>query len=176
MFSGLVWVGMLTAFGRATGTVLVITGIVMRKMMSSTSITSTSGVVLIVAMTLGSSPPATGPTLIAIFALLSSLGARRLGRTPGEPEVLLAQRRRRRCRRTGTTHLVAADACAADEIGMQIAREVPQSILQGLVAAEQPVVAHDRGDRDEQADGRHDERLADRACDLVDARLARDAD
>src|SRR2546429_1206373 len=132
MFSGLVWVGMLTAFGRATGTVLVITGIVMRKMMSSTSITSTSGVVLIVAMTLGSSPPETGPTLIAIFALLSSLGARRLGRTPGEPEVLLAQRRRRRCRRTGTTHLVAADACAADEIGMQIAREVPQSILRGL--------------------------------------------
>src|SRR2546421_4099982 len=160
MFSGLVCVGMLTAFGRATFTVLVITGIVMRKMMSSTSITSTSGVVLIVAMTLGSSPPETGPTLIAIFAFLS----------------LLAQRRCRRCRRAGAAHLITADAGAADEIGMQVAREVPQRILQGLVAPEQPVVAHDRGNRDEQADGRHDQRLADGTGDLVDARLPGDTD
>ena len=50
MFSGLVCVGMLTALGRSTFTVLVITGIVIRKMMSSTSMTSTSGVVLIVAI------------------------------------------------------------------------------------------------------------------------------
>ena len=52
MFSGLVCVGMLTAFGRSTFTVLLITGIVMRKMMSSTSITSTSGVVLMLAIAL----------------------------------------------------------------------------------------------------------------------------
>ena len=49
MFSGLVWVGMLTAFGTCTGTVLVITGMVIRKMISSTSMTSTSGVVLMLA-------------------------------------------------------------------------------------------------------------------------------
>src|SRR5882762_6046094 len=62
MFSGLVCVGILTAFGRETGTVLVITGIVMRKMMSSTSMTSTSGVVLIFDITVTSSELA--PTLI----------------------------------------------------------------------------------------------------------------
>src|SRR6516164_1630783 len=64
MFSGLVWVGMLTAFGSCTGTVLVITGMVIRKMMSSTSITSTSGVVLMLAI----APPASSlPTLIAML-------------------------------------------------------------------------------------------------------------
>src|SRR5580700_11722914 len=62
MFSGLVWVGMLTAFGRSTFTVLLMTGIVMRKMINSTSITSTSGVVLMLAM----APPDSCPTLIAM--------------------------------------------------------------------------------------------------------------
>ena len=61
MFSGLVWVGMLTALGRVSGTVFVITGIVIRKMMSSTSITSTSGVVLMVAIM---PPLALSPTFI----------------------------------------------------------------------------------------------------------------
>src|SRR5437763_3027501 len=79
MFSGLVCVGILTAFGRATGTVLVITGIVMRKMMSNTSMTSTSGVVLMFDITVFSSEPV--PTLIDIdqysrFARCPS-GARR---------------------------------------------------------------------------------------------------
>jgi len=32
MFSGLVWVGMFTAFGTLTGTFFVMTGIVIRKM------------------------------------------------------------------------------------------------------------------------------------------------
>src|SRR5438128_6579328 len=122
MFSGLVWVGMLTAFGRTTGTVLVITGIVMRKMMSSTSITSTSGVVLIVAMTLGSSPPPTGPTLIAIFAFLSSLAAaaHQNGSPPraqhGAPDVFLSQRPCRRCRRARAPHRVGAAPRAPDKI------------------------------------------------------------
>src|SRR5712672_2060716 len=47
MFSGLVLVGIFTAFGNWTGTVLVMMGMVIRKMISSTSMTSTSGVVLI---------------------------------------------------------------------------------------------------------------------------------
>jgi hypothetical protein len=47
MFSGFVTVAMLVALGRSILTVLVITGIVIRKMMSNTSMTSTSGVVLI---------------------------------------------------------------------------------------------------------------------------------
>src|SRR5580700_5863541 len=48
MFSGLVTVGMFFAFGSVSGTVFTITGMVIRKMMRRTSITSTSGVVLIV--------------------------------------------------------------------------------------------------------------------------------
>src|SRR5664279_3732646 len=55
MFSGLVCRAMLVSFGRLTATVCVTTGIVIRKMMSSTSITSTSGVVLIVETTSSSS-------------------------------------------------------------------------------------------------------------------------
>src|SRR5260221_3189560 len=47
MFSGLVCVGRLRSFGSSTGTFCTTTGMVMRKMISSTSITSTSGVVLI---------------------------------------------------------------------------------------------------------------------------------
>ena len=58
MFSGLVCVGMLAAFGRSTFTDCVITGIVIRKMISSTSITSTSGVMLISDIGLSSSSPA----------------------------------------------------------------------------------------------------------------------
>src|SRR3954468_19904587 len=47
MFSGFVCVGRLRSRGRSTGTFCTTTGMVMRKMISSTSITSTSGVVLI---------------------------------------------------------------------------------------------------------------------------------
>src|SRR6266513_1035697 len=160
MFSGLVCVGILTAFGRSTGTVLVITGIVMRKMISSTSMTSTSGVVLILAITLASSEA--GPTLIDM-----GYSSRRNS---------FADRRRLGSRRARTTPALAPHAGAADEIGVQVAGKVPQGVLQELVAAQQPVVTHDRRHRDEQSYGRHDERLAHRSCDLVDARLARDAD
>src|SRR2546426_465737 len=46
MFSGLVCVGRFLSLGSSTGTLWMTTGIVMRKMISNTSITSTSGVVL----------------------------------------------------------------------------------------------------------------------------------
>src|SRR5215471_6286468 len=65
MFSGFVCVGMLTAFGSSTLTVLLITGIVIRKMISNTNMTSTRGVVLMVAMIAGSEPEE-DPTLIAM--------------------------------------------------------------------------------------------------------------
>src|SRR5579863_4449107 len=159
MFSGFVCVGMLTAFGRSTFTVLLMTGIVMRKMMSNTSMTSTSGVVLITDITPRSSSP--DDTLIAICAVLDSLLAyHRSGR-----------RSRPRCLGLGT-----ADPCTTDKIGMEIGGEVPQRILDELVAAEQPVVAHHRRYRDEQADRGHDQRLTHRSCDLVDARLTGDTD
>src|SRR5215472_13107042 len=69
MFSGLVCVGMLTAFGSFTGTCLLITGMVIRKMMRSTSITSTSGVVLMVELSSrSSSSEAPNATFIAMAA------------------------------------------------------------------------------------------------------------
>ena len=46
-FSGLVVVGTLVTVGSVSGTVWMTTGTVIRKMMSSTNMTSTSGVVLI---------------------------------------------------------------------------------------------------------------------------------
>src|SRR2546423_4599106 len=68
MFSGLVWRAMLVSMGRFSGTVWVTTGIVIRKMISSTSITSTSGVVLMLETT-SSSPPSL-PTFMAMVWLL----------------------------------------------------------------------------------------------------------
>ena len=62
MFSGLVCVAMFTAFGISTFFKSWITGTVIRKMISSTSMMSTSGVVLISAMDDSSS--SAGPTLI----------------------------------------------------------------------------------------------------------------
>src|SRR2546421_6717709 len=62
-FSGLVCVGTLRSLGSSTGMLWITTGMVMRKMMSSTSITSTSGVVLICELRSSSSDC---PTCIAI--------------------------------------------------------------------------------------------------------------
>src|SRR5271155_1620085 len=70
IFCGLVWVTWLRSFGSTSGTVCVTTGMVIRKMISSTNITSTSGVVLMADTT--SSSPSEGPTLIA---MVSDLGA-----------------------------------------------------------------------------------------------------
>src|SRR5579864_8059710 len=175
MFSGLVCVGIFTAFGSSSGTVLVITGMVMRKMMSSTSITSTSGVVLMVAIM--PPPPSGSPTCMDIFSYsLRGDSARGPSRVvpqprPGSPceRRGLGSSRARTARRTLDLH-------ATNQIGMQVAGEVPQRVLQHLVTAEQPVVAPHRGHRHEQAERRHDERLAYGAGHLVDARLAGDAD
>ena len=61
-FSGLVVVGSNRTLGRLTGTDWMTTGTVIRKMMSSTSMTSTSGVVLMSDIGV-SSPPSEGPML-----------------------------------------------------------------------------------------------------------------
>src|SRR6267154_137076 len=175
MFSGLVCVGILTALGRSTGTVLLITGMVMRKMISSTSMTSTSGVVLMFDITVVSSE--LPPTLIDMVSprALRALSKRGATVRPG-PRNSLAEGRGLGGRRTRTAATLAPHAGTAHQVGMQVAGKVTQGILQELVAAEQPVVTHDRRYRDEQTDGGHDERLAHRSRDLVDARLAGDAD
>src|SRR6185437_5254510 len=132
MFSGLVCVGMLTAFGRSTLTVLLITGMVIRKMISSTNMTSTRGVVLMVAMIAGSEPPE-DPTLIDMdvdsYTRECTPAAHRTVTGAPRGVALLADRGRRRSGRTCAAHLVGADARTADQIGMQIACEVPQGIL-----------------------------------------------
>src|SRR5690349_7669014 len=67
MFSGLVSRTSTRSFGRDTGIEVVTTGIVIRKMISSTSITSTRGVVLMAEMTSSSDD---SPTAIAMAVLL----------------------------------------------------------------------------------------------------------
>src|SRR6185369_4630986 len=76
IFSGLVSRTSLRSFGSCTGIDVVTTGIVIRKMISSTSMTSTSGVVLIVE-TISSSSPLDEPTFIA---MASGPGRGRRGR------------------------------------------------------------------------------------------------
>src|SRR5689334_6911641 len=65
---------------------------------------------------------------------------------------------------------------AAHEHHVQVGAEGAQVVHRDLVAAHQPVVAQHRGNRDREADGRHDQRLTHRARDLVDRGLAGDAD
>ena len=65
MFSGLVWLAWFLSLGSSKGTLCRTTGMVIRKMISSTSITSTRGVVLIVD-TRSSSPASEGPTAMAM--------------------------------------------------------------------------------------------------------------
>src|ERR1700747_44884 len=135
MFSGLVWVGMLTALGRVSGTVLVITGIVMRKMMSSTSITPTSAVLLMVPIM---PPLLASPTFIDMVSY-SLKRVRRAGTPPARmrrtraaarPQAASANGRRGLGRgRTGATAAATLDLHAAYEVGMQVAGEVPQRVL-----------------------------------------------
>ncbi len=68
MFSGLVCRGTFVSCGNCSAIDCVITGIVTRKMISNTSITSTSGVVLMEDMA-SSSPLSAGPTFIAMAGL-----------------------------------------------------------------------------------------------------------
>src|SRR6187551_3622552 len=75
MFSGLVIVGVLETLGRATGTVLITTGIVIRKIISITNITSTSGVVLIVELSWSSPSPDDIFIPMILLALFESLTA-----------------------------------------------------------------------------------------------------
>src|SRR5450432_4281924 len=141
MFSGLVSRTSLRSFGSCTGIAVVITGMVIRKMISSTSITSTSGVVLM-AETTSSSSPLAGPTLIAMAGLLGLYrGLRR-----------------------------------AEQNGVQVRPESANALHRCLVAAHQPVVSKHRRHRHRQTDRRHDQRFTHRSRDLVDRRLARDAD
>src|SRR5579859_7386063 len=144
MFSGLVTVTTLRSLGSSSVIDCVTTGIVIRKMISRTSITSTRGVVLMVELT-SSSSLLSLPTFIAM-------------RIPS------------RYRRSTTTN--ASSALAGQQDVVQVAGEGANLFHDGLVAADEPVVAHDGRNGDEQTDGGHDQRFTDGAGDLVDRGLA----
>src|SRR5262245_56916178 len=121
-FSGFVCVGIFTALGRFCTTVFVITGIVIRKMISSTSITSTRGVVLMVEL---SSVPSSSldPTFIAIVEYLEwNLVSKRYKRQLSPFRVLLANGCSRRGHRAGSTtgrdRVARTDSRTADQARM----------------------------------------------------------
>src|ERR1700743_1576016 len=147
MFSGLVTVTTLRSLGSSSVIDCVTTGIVIRKMISRTSITSTRGVVLMVELT-SSSSLLSLPIFIAM-------------RIPS---------------RSGVQTENASSALASQQDVVQVAREGANLFHDRLVAADQPVVAHDGRHGDEQTDGGHDQRFTDGARDLVDRGLAGDTD
>src|SRR5262249_35665960 len=105
IFSGFVCVGIFFAFGRSTGTTFTITGMVIRKMMRSTSITSTKGVVLMVVFS-SASPESGDCTLMDID--YSSFTNANLGSLFVGDEIGLQVARK-------TPELLVDDLVAADE-------------------------------------------------------------
>src|SRR3990167_10281155 len=130
--SGLISLGALSARGRSIFTEWVSTGTVMMKMISSTSMTSTSGVMLIslMASSLSSRPL---PNAISVASLL--------GHDLGD----LHQRL-----------LVAGQRRAGDEIGMQLMRKTVELAQHNLVVAGERVVAQHGGNRHRQTERCHD--------------------
>src|SRR6185437_4823386 len=141
MFSGLVFKTRFFSTGRLILTLLTTTGLVMRKMINSTSMTSTSGVVLMVDTT--SSSPSEARVIAMALALLCAL---------------------RRAHGARQQHRV------------QIGREAAHFFHGVLVALDEPVVAQNGRNGDEQTEGGHDQRFTHGACHLVDGGLAGDAD
>src|SRR5262245_10057093 len=141
--SGLVTFGALEALGRSTFTACVSSGAVMMKITSSTSITSISGIMLISAIGVVALPRCRSPKAI------SGLRRRRLERHHGAGF------------RRG----------ARGKEGEEVVREAVEACEQQAVGAHERVVGENRGDRDRQADGGHDQRFAHRSRDLVERAL-----
>src|SRR5574343_813550 len=148
-FSG---VGVLAARGKSTLTECVISGAVMMKMMSSTSITSTSGVMLISAVGIWL-PGELNEPMAMLCSLRGSAGAHRVD-----------------------LGAVGDEGLADGEEGVQVVGEGVQIGQHDAVGAGEGVVGEDGGQRDGKAGGGHDQRLADRAGDLLQRCLAGQAD
>src|SRR3990167_6978866 len=138
MFCGLVCSGSLVACGRSMFTACFMTGTVMMKMMSSTSMTSTSGVMLISFIT----------------SSVSSWVPKAMAFSSGLPH------------RNDLASAAAGHPRPRDEIGMQVVGEAVELGQDGLVAAHQRVVAQHGRNGHGQTERGHDQGLADRACDL----------
>src|SRR5574343_526623 len=148
-FSG---VGVLAARGRSTLTECVISGAVMMKMISSTSITSTSGVMLISAVGIWLPGELKEP-----MAMSGNLGS-----SAGAHRVDLGA--------------VGDEGLANREEGVQVVGEGVESSQHDAVGTGEGVVGENGGQRDGEAGGSHDQRLADRAGDFFQCRLAGQAD
>src|SRR5690606_5350580 len=147
---GLTSLGTLSAWGRSIFTTWVSTGTVRIKMISNTSMTSTSGVMLISLITSSSSSPP--PNAMLFFPLGRIQGAHLGARTTA-----LAPRTR-------------------EEIRMQLMGKAVELAQNLLVPPGQRVVPQHRRNRHYQAEGGHDQRFAHRASYLVDTRLPCHAD
>src|ERR1022692_3911367 len=133
-----------------------ITRIVMMKMISSTSITSTKGVTLMSDIT----SPSTFPPMFSAMVFPYLARARGGGFADGHLRLVHPK-----------THFRARN-----QVGVQFMGEVTDALLHDLVTAQQHVVAQHRRHGDRQADRGHDQRLADGTRDLVDRRLPGQAD
>src|SRR6185295_12551713 len=122
----------------------------MMKITSSTSITSISGTMLISAI---GAPPWRGSKLAKAMARSSGCRRPRGERTDVGGAAVAGARAERLAHRDEGVQLVGE--------GVELGRE-------DAVGARQPVVADHRRDRDRQAEAGHDQRLADRAGDLVE--------
>src|SRR5574340_1551635 len=158
MCSGRVMLGVLLALGRSILTECVKSGVVMMKITSRTSITSTSGTTLISAIgpcwRRGSKLP---------MAMASPLRGRALFQLHCGTQ---------RASRAGRT----AGFVAHGEHGVQVMGKGVQFGQPDAVAAVERVVGQHGGNGDGQPDGGHDKRLADRARYFVERALAREAD
>src|SRR5690606_24234419 len=143
--SGLMSLIALLAWGKSTFTEWVSTGTVIIKIISSTNITSTRGVMLISLITSlsSSSPPpkAISVTLFVGFAIVE----------PGDGRGLAAGGRR-----TG------------NKVGVQLMCKTVELAEYALVAAIERVVTQHGGNGHGQTKGSHDQCLAHRACDFID--------
>src|SRR5690606_3882373 len=147
----------LSARGRSTFIEWVSTGTVMMKIISNTSMTSTRGVMLISLMTssLSSSPP---PNAILARLFLGGFSGFEFGY------------------RITVTGFAAGWRSTGNEVSVQLMCKTVELAQNTFITPIQGVIAQYCRNRDGQAESRHDQRLANRACHLVDARRTRNPD
>src|SRR5215472_14395301 len=114
--------------------------------MMSSTSITSTSGVVLIAETTSSSSPSEEPTFIAIASSSALRGDHR------------------------------GDRARAHQHAVQVGAEAAHGLHRDLVAADEPVVAEHRRNGDRKTDRGHDQRFADRAGDLVDRRLAGDAD
>src|SRR5690606_24563098 len=172
----------------SSSTVCSATGTAMMKMISITSMTSTSGVVLMSDIGDSTSPP----TEIAIAVVLSQYWPKGRAARMSKPALPVHWRGsglggRRLCTRRGRGglrgllgrsrgHRGRPYRATRRDVGQKIGREGREKLGNPTVAVLQPVVGEHRRNRDEKAERGHDQRFTHRTGHLVDRRRAGHAD